>query len=122
LERAIDGEIAKAVKAKVIVEGANGPVTPEADVTLKQKGITCVPDILANAGGVTVSYFEWVQGLQAYFWSEEEVNQRLEEIMVTAFSKVWEKSKEHHCDLRTAAYLIAVERVAEATLRRGIYP
>jgi glutamate dehydrogenase/leucine dehydrogenase len=122
LERAIDEEIAKEIKAKVIVEGANGPVTPEADATLKQKGITCVPDILANAGGVTVSYFEWVQGLQSYFWSEEEVNSRLEDIMVDSFSKVWAKSKEHNCDLRTAAYLIAVERVAEATLRRGIYP
>jgi glutamate dehydrogenase (NAD(P)+) len=122
LERAIDVDVAKDVKAKIIVEGANGPTTPAADAILHDKGITVVPDILANAGGVTVSYFEWVQGLQEFFWSEDQVNQRLEEVMVDSFMPVWEKAKEHNCDLRTAAYLIAVQRVAEATEKRGIYP
>jgi glutamate dehydrogenase (NAD(P)+) len=122
LERVIDADIAKEVKAKIIVEGANGPTTPAADEILRQKGVTVVPDILANAGGVTVSYFEWVQGLQEFFWSEEHVNRQLEDILVSSFNQVWAKAQEFKCDLRTAAYLIAVQRVAEATDRRGIYP
>jgi len=122
LEEAITADIAKDVKAKIIVEGANGPTTPAADEILRQKGVTVVPDILANAGGVTVSYFEWVQGLQEFFWSEQHVNRQLEDILVNSFNQVWEKAKEFKCDLRTAAYLIAVQRVAEATDRRGIYP
>jgi glutamate dehydrogenase (NAD(P)+) len=122
LERAIDEDIAKEIKAPVIAEGANGPITPGADEILNAKGATVVPDILANAGGVTVSYFEWVQGLQAFFWSEEEVNERLEAIMVRSFGAVWDKAKEYKCSLRMAAYLIAVQRVAEATNIRGIYP
>jgi glutamate dehydrogenase (NAD(P)+) len=122
LEEAITADIAKDVKAKIIVEGANGPTTPAADEILRQKGVTVVPDILANAGGVTVSYFEWVQGLQEFFWSEQHVNRQLEDILVNSFNQVWGKAQEFKCDLRTAAYLIAVQRVAEATDRRGIYP
>jgi glutamate dehydrogenase (NAD(P)+) len=123
---ALEGEItarnAAEVKARIVVEGANGPTTPEADRILQQRKILLVPDILANAGGVTVSYFEWVQDLQSFFWTEEEINERLERIMVRSFREVLAVSQERKVDLRTAALLRAVGRVADALMTRGIYP
>ena len=110
------------VKAKLIVEGANGPTTPEADEIFRRRGIFLVPDILANAGGVTVSYFEWVQDLQSFFWSEHEVNQKLGSIMQRAFKEVLATAEERKLDMRMAAYVQAVQRVAAATRDRGIYP
>lgn len=110
------------VKARLIVEGANGPTTPEADQILNDKGILCVPDILANAGGVVVSYFEWVQDLQNFFWEEGEVNNKLERIMRRSFHAVQATMAEHKTDMRTAAHIIGVKRVADATMTRGIYP
>ncbi len=122
LENQITGRNAERIQAEVIVEGANGPTTPEADAILEERGITVVPDILANAGGVTVSYFEWVQGLQSFFWDERDVNARLERIMVGAFNQVYELSQERGIPMRLAAYLLAVRRVADAALTRGVYP
>ncbi len=123
---AIEGQItrdnAARIQAKIVVEGANGPTTPEADEILAERDILVVPDILANAGGVTVSYFEWVQDLQSLFWSEEEINQRLERIMVQAFTGVVDLASERDVELRTAALIYAVKRVADALLTRGIYP
>ncbi len=122
LEGQITRENAHTVSAKMIAEGANGPTTPEADVVLREKGVFVIPDILANIGGVVVSYFEWVQGLQHFFWSREEVNEELRKRMARSFSEVYSVSQEHRVDMRTAAYMIAVRRVAEATRIRGIYP
>jgi len=122
LENQITEENAGKVRTKVIVEAANGPTTPEADKILNEKGIFIVPDILANAGGVTVSYFEWVQGLQSYFWTEREVNLKLRDIMGKAFENVWRTSRERKVSMRMAAYILAVSRVAEATKIRGLYP
>ncbi len=122
LENQITGSNAHQIKARLLVEGANGPTTPDADEILAERGIYVVPDILANAGGVTVSYFEWVQGLQEFFWSEEEVNERLERILTRSFSSTVELAERERITLRLAAYLVAVERVAEATTLRGIYP
>ena len=122
LENQIHEKNADAIKAKLIVEGANGPTTPEADKILRDKGITAVPDILANAGGVTVSYFEWVQGLQSFFWSEQEIFNRLERIMTNAFTDCWNMADAKGVDMRTAASILAIDRVAQATLLRGIYP
>ena len=110
------------VRASVIVEGANGPTTPEADDILTRKGVFLVPDILANAGGVTASYFEWVQDLQSFFWSEDEVNERLHSIIQRAFAEVLETAKERDLPMRMAAYVQAVSRVAAATRDRGLYP
>jgi glutamate dehydrogenase (NAD(P)+) len=106
----------------MIVEGANGPTTPEADEILTERGIVVVPDILANAGGVIVSYFEWVQDLQNFFWEEEEVNHRLERIMVRSFKEVWDFSQQRHVPLRLGASMLAISRVAEAVQARGIFP
>jgi len=121
LENQITHANAKTVRARIIAEGANGPTTPEADAILNKKGIMVIPDILANAGGVTVSYFEWVQNRIGYFWSEEEVNRRLEEKMVMAFNDVLRVAQEHHVDMRIAAYMLAITRVVEVVRLRGIY-
>ena len=113
---------AERVQARIVAEAANGPTTPGADKILFQRGIEVVPDILANAGGVTVSYFEWVQDIQSFFWGVEEITQRLEVIMNRAFDAVAEKADLFGCDLRLAANMLAIARVAEATQIRGIYP
>jgi glutamate dehydrogenase/leucine dehydrogenase len=118
-ENVIGVENASNVKAKAIIELANGPVTPAADVILHKKGIYFVPDILANAGGVTVSYFEWIQNNYGYYWEEEEVNQKLQRIMSEAFGQVWEIHKQKNVNLRLAAYILALKRVADAISLRG---
>jgi len=110
------------IRARLVVEGANGPTTLEADRVLAERGVTIVPDILANAGGVTVSYFEWVQGIQQFFWSEQEVNDRLIRLMQRAFKDVWGVSRQRNVDLRTAALMRGITRVAEAKRRRGVFP
>jgi glutamate dehydrogenase (NAD(P)+) len=120
-ENVITSQNASRIRAKVIVEGANGPTTPIADKILAEKGVFVIPDILANAGGVTVSYFEWVQDRQGFFWNEELVNQRLEEIMVDNFGKVVDYAVKHGVNNRTAAYMLALDRVAFAIKLRGIY-
>ena len=121
-EGVITAANADRVQARIISEAANGPTTPEADAILFKKGAMVIPDILANAGGVTVSYFEWVQDLQSFFWGVDEITKRLEVIMNRAFSAVAEKADQSSCDLRLAAYMLAISRVAEATQARGIYP
>ena len=110
------------MQARIVCEGANGPVTPAADEILEDRGIVVLPDVLANAGGVVVSYFEWVQGLQEYFWKEEEVNARLNDIVTRAFRETWQTREQHRTSMRMAAYGIAVRRVSEATITRGLYP
>jgi glutamate dehydrogenase (NAD(P)+) len=122
LEQVINAGNADRVKARLIVEGANGPVTPTADEILQSNGVIVLPDVLANAGGVVVSYFEWVQGLQEYFWKEEEVNARLNEITTRAFDETWATQEARGISMRLAAYGLAVTRVAEATVTRGLYP
>jgi glutamate dehydrogenase (NAD(P)+) len=122
LEQVITETNADQVRARTIVEGANGPVTPAADEILEENGVLVLPDVLANAGGVVVSYFEWVQGLQEYFWKEDEVNARLNEIVTRAFDETWATYEERKTSMRMAAYGLAVERVAEATITRGLYP
>ncbi|OHB69501.1 MAG: glutamate dehydrogenase [Planctomycetes bacterium RBG_16_43_13] len=122
LENQITEKNADRIKAHIIAEGANGPTTPEADRILFGRGKFVIPDILANAGGVTVSYFEWVQALQEYFWSEREVNLKLRDIMEKAFESVYAINTERKVDMRTAAYMLAVNRVAEAHRLRGLYP
>ncbi len=121
-ENQIDEEYARKIHAKIIAEAANGPTTPEADRILHERGVFLIPDILANAGGVTVSYFEWVQDIQALFWSENEINNKLKEIMTRAFANVLKVSLDRKIDMRTAAYVVGVGRVAEALTIRGIYP
>lgn len=122
LENAVTLNNADQIKAKIIAEAANGPTTPHADEVLARRGIMVLPDILANAGGVTVSYFEWVQDLQGFFWSEEEVKAKLETVMRRAFNEVYESTRKHRTHMRTGAYALAVGRVAEATLVRGLFP
>jgi glutamate dehydrogenase (NAD(P)+) len=122
LEQVITGENADQVKASIVCEGANGPVTPDADVILDDRGVLVLPDVLANAGGVVVSYFEWVQGLQEYFWKESEVNAKLNDIITRAFAETWRAHEERSLPMRQAAYALAVGRVAEATTTRGRYP
>jgi glutamate dehydrogenase/leucine dehydrogenase len=121
MEGQIDQDNASEIGARIIVEGANGPTTPEADEILSRRGVLVVPDILANAGGVVVSYFEWVQDRYGYFWREAEVNERLEEKMVAAFDAVWSTKEKFEVNARTAAYILAVDRILEARTLRGLY-
>ncbi|ENU91895.1 Glu/Leu/Phe/Val dehydrogenase [Acinetobacter vivianii] len=122
LESQITVERAKNLSAKLVLEGANGPTYPEADDILVERGITVVPDVICNAGGVTVSYFEWVQDMSSYFWSEEEINERLDKLMIQAINDVWHKSSEKECTLRTAAFILGCERILKARKERGIFP
>jgi glutamate dehydrogenase (NAD(P)+) len=122
LEQVITEQNAGRIRATIICEGANGPVTPAADAILEDRGVLILPDVLANAGGVVVSYFEWVQGLQEYFWKETEVNAKLNDIISRAFDETWDTAERRQMPMRVAAYGLAVQRVAEATITRGIYP
>lgn len=122
LEKQITPERAANLSCRLILEGANGPTYPEADDVLKRREITVVPDVICNAGGVTVSYFEWVQDIASYFWSEDEINNRLDRIMRDALTSIWDKSIEKYCSLRTAAYIISCERILNARKERGIFP
>jgi glutamate dehydrogenase (NAD(P)+) len=122
LENVITLNNADQIKAKIVAEAANGPTTPHADEVLARKGIALLPDILANAGGVTCSYFEWVQDLQSFFWSEAEVNAKLETVMRRAFHEAHETMRKHRTHMRTGTYILAVGRVADATLVRGLFP
>ncbi|MBI3976067.1 MAG: Glu/Leu/Phe/Val dehydrogenase [Armatimonadetes bacterium] len=122
LEGQVDAENAPRIKTRMIVEGANGPITPDGDAVFVERKIPVIPDILANAGGVIVSYFEWVQGLQQFFWVEEEVNQNLERILVREFHRVWQSAQEYKVRLRVGALIRAINRVANALYIRGIYP
>jgi glutamate dehydrogenase (NAD(P)+) len=122
LEDQIHKNNADKIKAKVIVEGANGPVTPEGDELLEKRGVSVIPDILANAGGVVVSHLEWVQAMSGLYWEEERVNDELERKMVKAFNEVWECAKQRDISLRCAAYIVAIERIAEVYWYRGIFP
>jgi glutamate dehydrogenase/leucine dehydrogenase len=121
LENQITIENVPTIVAKVVVEGANGPTTPDAHQHLHDRGIMVVPDILANSGGVTASYFEWVQDRYGYFWTEKEVNERLEAKMCEAFNAVVQTAMRHRVDMRTAAYIVAISRVATVTKMRGMY-
>jgi len=121
LENQITIENAPRIKARIVAEGANGPTTPEAHKHLHERGVFVVPDILANAGGVTTSYFEWVQDRHGYFWTEAEVNDRLERKMYDAFHTVLETALKYKCDMRTAAYIVAINRVGTVTKLRGMY-
>ncbi len=122
LENQLSAKNADKVQAKIVAEAANGPTLPEADTILFQKGVTVLPDILANAGGVTVSYFEWAQDLQGFFWTLDEVNQRLERVMVGSYADMRKQAKAHSVHNRTGAYLLAIQRVVDAIRIRGIYP
>ena len=122
LEGQLTARRAEGLRARIVVEGANGPTLPEADDILRRRGILVVPDVLANAGGVTVSYFEWVQDFSSFFWSEDEINARLESVMVKAFAAIWTLAEERSLSLRTAAFIIACQRVLAAREQRGLYP
>jgi glutamate dehydrogenase (NAD(P)+) len=122
LEQQITAANADKIRAKIILEGANGPTTPAADDILHDKGVLVVPDVIANAGGVTVSYFEWVQDFSSFFWTEDEINQRLTRIMREAFTAVWQLAEEKKVSLRTAAFIVACTRVLQAREMRGLYP
>jgi len=120
LENQIDAEVARGIRARVVAEAANGPTTPDGDHVLAQRGIFVIPDILANAGGVTVSYFEWVQNLNQFYWTEEEVNARLEQKMVESFRQVVATAERHGAYTRTAAYMYSIQRIAEGLRVRGL--
>ncbi|MEQ1808150.1 MAG: Glu/Leu/Phe/Val dehydrogenase, partial [Burkholderiaceae bacterium] len=122
LEGQIDPRRANRIKAKLILEGANGPTLPEADDVFADRGILVMPDVICNAGGVTVSYFEWVQDFSSFFWSEDEINARLDKIMVEALRKIWDTAKHHKISLRTATFAVACERILLARQERGLYP
>jgi glutamate dehydrogenase (NAD(P)+) len=122
LEKQITTENVGQIKARIVVEGANGPTTPAADDALREKGVIVVPDVLANAGGVTVSYFEWVQDFSSFFWTEDEINKRLEKIMTEAFAGIWDVAQDKNVTMRTATFIVACTRVLEARALRGLYP
>jgi glutamate dehydrogenase (NAD(P)+) len=122
VESVLMADNAPSVQARLIVEGANAPTTPQADAILRERGVTVIPDILASAGSVTVSYFEWVQSLQNLFWTEEEVTTQLRRIMLRAFDEVWMLAQEREVSMRTAAYILGIQRVVKAYDLRGIYP
>jgi len=122
LEGQLGLERAKRVKTQIVLEGANGPTTSDADLMLAERGILVVPDVIANAGGVTVSYFEWVQDFSSFFWTEDEINVRLDRIMVEAFRRIWETADQHRIPLRTAAFVVGCTRVLQAREERGLYP
>jgi len=122
LEGVITESRARRIKAKLVLEGANGPTLPEADDVLKDRGVLVVPDVICNAGGVTVSYFEWVQDFSSFFWSEDEINVRLDKIMVDALKKIWDTADHHKITLRTATFAVACERILMAREERGLYP
>ena len=122
LEQQITKDNAAQIQARLVIEGANGPTTPEADDILAERGILVVPDVIANAGGVTVSYFEWVQDFSSFFWSEEEINARLVRLMREAFAAVWQTAEQHKVSLRTATFIIACTRMLQARELRGLYP
>jgi glutamate dehydrogenase (NAD(P)+) len=122
LEGQITEENAPKIRTKIVVEGANGPTTTAADDILHDKGILVIPDVVANAGGVTVSYFEWVQDFSSFFWTEDEINQRLERVMREAFAAVWQVASEHKVSVRTAAFIVACTRILMAREMRGLYP
>jgi len=123
---ALEGQItennAPSIRTKIVVEGANGPTTIAADDILRERGILVIPDVVANAGGVTVSYFEWVQDFSSFFWTEDEINQRLERVMREAFSAVWGVAEQHQVSVRTAAFIVACTRILQAREMRGLYP
>ena len=123
---ALEGQITAAnagrIKARMVIEGANGPTTPAADDILHERNILVLPDVIANAGGVTVSYFEWVQDFSSFFWSEDEINARLVRIMKEAFAGVWQMSQDYKVSLRTATFIIACKRILHARELRGLYP
>jgi glutamate dehydrogenase (NAD(P)+) len=122
LEQQIDATNAGAIRARMIVEGANGPTTPEADDILGERGILVVPDVIANAGGVTVSYFEWVQDFSSFFWTEDEINARLARVLTDAFDAIWRIADERRIGLRIAAFVLACTRILQARELRGLYP
>lgn len=119
MENQINSEIAEELKARIVIEAANGPTTVDADAILEKKGIMVVPDILANAGGVVVSYFEWIQNIQSLTWDLVEVNSMLEKIMIIAFNRVWEETETYHTTMRMGAYLVALDRIVKAAKCRG---
>jgi glutamate dehydrogenase (NAD(P)+) len=123
---ALEAQITKAnagrIKARMVIEGANGPTTPEADDILKERNILVLPDVIANAGGVTVSYFEWVQDFSSFFWDEDEINARLVRIMRAAFASIWQVAQDHKVTLRTATFIVACKRILHTRELRGLYP
>jgi glutamate dehydrogenase (NAD(P)+) len=122
LEGQITAERAQKTKAKLVLEGANGPTVPTADDILAERGVLVVPDVICNAGGVTVSYFEWVQDFSSFFWDEDEINVRLDRIMMNALNNIWDTADKHKISLRTATYAVACERILMARQERGLYP
>ena len=122
LEQQITAENAGRIKARMVIEGANGPTTPQADDILAERNVLVVPDVIANAGGVTVSYFEWVQDFSSFFWDEDEINARLVKIMTTAFAGVWQVAQEKKVSLRTATFIVACQRILHTRELRGLYP
>ncbi|MGQ3052696.1 MAG: Glu/Leu/Phe/Val family dehydrogenase [Roseateles sp.] len=122
LEGQITAERAQRIQTRLVLEGANGPTTPDGEAVLADRGIVVVPDVIANAGGVTVSYFEWVQDFSSFFWTEDEINVRLDKIMIGAFKHIWETGEDHKIPLRTAAFTVACTRVLQAREERGLYP
>ncbi|WKB54296.1 Glu/Leu/Phe/Val family dehydrogenase [Eleftheria terrae] len=122
LEGQLTSDRANRIKAKLVLEGANGPTLPHADEVLRDRGVLVVPDVICNAGGVTVSYFEWVQDFSSFFWSEDEINVRLDKIMVDALKKIWDTAERHNISLRTATFAVACERILMARQERGLYP